>query len=65
MEVFYRRADGAKVRSYAYRDYRRSFIGELMVGDVPLGELNQITKLEWLRGSYGPEWDAAAEALSR
>lgn len=65
MEVFYLRDDGAKVRSYAYQSYRAGWGGQWMVGDTPLRDLKQITKQEWLRGNYGPEWDAAAVALSR
>jgi hypothetical protein len=65
MEVFYMRADGVRVRGFAYMD-RRTIPPVWRVGDgTPLHEVKQISKVEWLLGHEGPEWEASARAMIR
>jgi hypothetical protein len=64
-EVFYEEPDGTKVRTVAYVSYRKSPIGEWMVGDVPLRALKQITEGEWFNAVWGAEWAASARSMVR
>ena len=40
LEVVYRRSDGMIVRSLAFYSYRRGPIGQWMLGDKPLSEVD-------------------------
>lgn len=54
MEVFYLRPDGAKVRGYAYLS-NRTIPSQWMIGDTPLDDVTQITRIEWCEGNW-PCW---------
>lgn len=58
------RPDGVRVRGWAHMDYR-TIPPKWMAGDVPLSDVQQISKREWLLGREGPEWVASAQAMIR
>jgi hypothetical protein len=64
VEVFYIRADGTRVRGYAFLSHR-TIPAQWMVGDLRLDDLKRISQREWFLGGWDHEWEASAHAMVR